>query len=153
MSTSSLAAAVRKAHARSMVIFGACDPYVAPRPREPQLPDVERHELAPSIRPGIPEQQLRPIPRCKVVIRHCHEDRRQLLDEERLLLPHGRARARLQRRRSRRTKECSVGVSSPAVAWRLALAASRRRSVGREPDRPARETGRERLRCVSRAFK
>jgi len=90
MSTSSLAAAVRKAHARSMVIFGACDPYVAPRPREPQLPDVERNELAPSIRPGIPEQQLRPIPRCKVVIRHCHEDRRQLLDEERLLLPHGR---------------------------------------------------------------
>jgi len=78
-----------------MVIFGACDPYVAPRPREPQLLDVERNELAPSKRPGIPEQQLRPIPRCKVVIRHCHEDRRQLLDEERLLLPHGRARARL----------------------------------------------------------
>ncbi len=52
-------------------------------------------------------------------------------------------RERLYRRRSRRTSECSVGVSSPAVAWRLALAASRRRSVGSEsPTVPAAKAGR-----------
>jgi len=52
-------------------------------------------------------------------------------------------RERLYRRRSRRTSECSVAVSSPAVAWRLALAASRRRSVGSEsPTVPAAKAGR-----------
>ncbi len=125
------------------IVLRARDRDVAARLREPQLLDVEHHELAPPKRPRVPEQQ-RPIARRELVARHRHQDRRQLLDAQRLLLPHGRSSG------------AAVAAEKPAHEgmFRRRLQPSRRRSVGNEsPTVPAARPAGERLRWVSRVLR
>ena len=65
--------------------------------------------------------------------RHRHQDRPRLLDEERFLLPHGRAAgAAVASKKQAHERACSVVGSRPALTWRPTIAARRRRSVGSE---------------------
>lgn len=65
--------------------------------------------------------------------RHRHQDRPRLLDEERFLLPHGRAAgAAVASKKQAHERAWSVVGSRPALTWRPTIAARRRRSVGSE---------------------
>lgn len=67
------------------VVLGSRDPHVQPT-REPQVGDIERDEFGARERPGVAEQQERPVARGGQVVGHRHQDGQEALDEHRIFL-------------------------------------------------------------------